>query len=187
MPVAPTVTLTANPGTSIAAGEAVVLTATASGAGSSPALQWYVNGSAVTGANTPTFASSNFANGDSVSCEVTTTSGCIGLTGAGYKVFTVRGVGVQQITSGSSDIKLVPNPNKGIFTVKGSLGTAVDQEVSFEVTNMLGQVIYTSKVMSHNGEISTTIQLGTNLANGMYILNMRSESENKVFHIVIEQ
>jgi len=81
----------------------------------------------------------------------------------------------------------VPNPNKGIFTVKGSLGTAVDQEVSFEVTNMLGQVIYTSKVMSHNGEISTTIQLGTNLANGMYIPNMRSESENKVFHIVIEQ
>ncbi len=187
LPIAPTVTITANPGTNIAPGETVVLTATASGAGVSPSMQWYVNGSAVTGANLPTFASSNFANGDSVSCEVTTTSGCIGLTGADHKVFTVRGVGVQQITSGNSDVQLVPNPNKGIFNVKGSLGTSVDQEVSFEVTNMLGQVIYTNKMMAHNGEINATIKLSSNLANGMYMLNMRSDADNKVFHIVIEQ
>lgn len=187
LPVLPVVTITANPGANIAAGQTLVLTASATNAGSTPAYQWFVNGVPVTGATTPTFASSNFVNGDSVSCAVTSTGGCGGVTGFNSLTVRVSGVGVQQIVSVASDIKLIPNPNKGTFTVKGTLATSTDEEVTMEVTNLLGQVIYNSKVTARNGELNERIELSQTLANGMYMLNLRTENENKVFHIVIER
>jgi hypothetical protein len=56
-----------------------------------------------------------------------------------------------------------------------------------EITNMLGQVIYTARIMTHRGIINENIQLSNTLANGMYLLNLRSDSDNKVFHMVVEQ
>ena len=89
--------------------------------------------------------------------------------------------------TGASDIRIMPNPNKGTFTVKGSMNTTADQDVVMEVTNMLGQVVYTAKVAAHNGSINEQIQMNSSLANGMYILNLRSGSDIAVFHFVIEQ
>lgn len=100
----------------------------------------------------------------------------------------VSGVGVQQVVSAASDIKLIPNPNKGIFTVKGTLGSSTDEAVTIEVTNLLGQEPdLNRKVTARNGELNERIELSQTLANGMYMLNLRSENENKVFHIVIER
>ncbi len=82
---------------------------------------------------------------------------------------------------------MIPNPNKGSFVVKGTLSTTTDEEVTLEITNMLGQVVYTNKVMSHGGAINEHIQLNSSIANGMYLLNLHSESDNAVFHVVIEQ
>ena len=52
---------------------------------------------------------------------------------------------------------------------------------------MLGQVIYTAKADVHNGELDQLIQLSSSVANGMYILNIRSGSDKKIFHLVVEQ
>jgi hypothetical protein len=91
------------------------------------------------------------------------------------------------VNSVPGDVRVIPNPNNGTFTVKGTLGTMLDEEVSLEVTDVLGQVLYSSKVTAHSGKISETITLNNTLANGMYILNLRSGTENKVFHFVIEK
>ena len=85
------------------------------------------------------------------------------------------------------DVRVVPNPNNGTFTVKGTIGTMQDEEVSLEVTDVLGQVIYKNKVTAHGGKINETVVLSNVLANGMYMLNMHSGAENKVFHFVIEK
>ena len=84
-------------------------------------------------------------------------------------------------------MKLVPNPNNGSFTVKGTLGTTVDQEATIEITNMLGQNVYSGKVTALGGNIDQHIQLGGNLPNGMYLLNLRAGADNMVFHFVIAQ
>ncbi len=68
------------------------------------------------------------------------------------------------------------NPNKGAFAIKGTLGSTDDQEVSLEITNMLGQSVYKNTAMAHNGNINEQVQLNSSLANGMYILNVRSGS-----------
>jgi len=97
------------------------------------------------------------------------------------------GSGVSQITSALGNITIVPNPNKGEFTINGVLNTATDEEVSLEIVDMLGQVIYKDIVTAHSGNITEHIKLSAGIANGMYLLNLRMASENRVFHIVVEQ
>ncbi len=183
--VIPIVSIAANPGTTVAPGENVTFTATIAHGGSAPTYQWMVNGINVPGATTSMFTSSTLSNNDSVTCEVV--GGCA-LSGFNSVIVHVGATGVQQVTSaGTGDIRLIPNPNKGTFIVKGSTGNTANEEVTFEITNMLGQVVYTNKVMTQNGLINERIQLDNTLANGMYILNLHSDSQNNTFHFVIEQ
>ncbi len=126
------------------------------------------------------------ANNDIVSCTVTNHNICGALEGSNSVVVAISNVGVTPVVSNASDVKLVPNPNKGEFTVKGTLGTTDDEAVTLEVTDMLGQVIYRSNVVAHGGNLNERIVLN-NIANGMYLLNMSSASGNKVFHMVVEQ
>jgi hypothetical protein len=186
-PVTPVVTVTANTGANIAAGQSVTFTATVLNGGPAPTYQWLVNGTPAGGATMPSFTTSNLANNDTVTCQVLSSGGCSGLLGSGGLRIHVHGVGVQQVSIANADIRLLPNPNKGIFTVKGTLGFETNEEVTIEVTNMLGQSIYKSGVQARNGEINERIELGRNIANGMYILSVRSGGESKVFHLVIEQ
>ena len=53
--------------------------------------------------------------------------------------------------------------------------------------DLLGQVIYRAKVTAVSGRLDEKITLSNTLANGMYILNVLSGTENKAFHFVIER
>ena len=149
--------------------------------------QWVVNTTVIPGATTDIYYRSNLTDNDSVTCVVTSIGHC------GYASFNsitvhVIATGVQQVTAGVADIRLLPNPNKGQFTVKGTLGTIEDEEVSIEITDMLGQVVYKNKVMARNGIINEAVSLSSSImANGMYMLNLHSANEHKVFHFVVEQ
>ncbi|MCD6011022.1 MAG: C-terminal target protein [Flavipsychrobacter sp.] len=182
----PTVTISATPGLNLAAGQTVMFTANVLNGGATPTYQWMVNGMPVSGANAQTYTTNTLSNHDIVSCDVTSSSACSGLSGSGSATVTISGTGVNNVIA-MSDVTLVPNPNKGMFTLQGKLGTIADQEVSVEVTNMLGQVVYTSKAAVRNGELNERVELGNNLANGMYILNLRSGNESRVFHVAVEK
>ena len=84
-------------------------------------------------------------------------------------------------------LNVLPNPNKGTFSVRGTVGSVADELVTLEVTDLLGQVIYRNKVTAVAGRLDETIMLSNALANGMYILNVQSGTEKKAFHFVIEQ
>ena len=184
----PVVTLTASQGTNIAVGQADTLIAHVTGAGSSPTFQWYINGNPIPGATGDTFFfNSYYFDLDSIVCAVTSHGLCGDITTNQIIVLTLYTNGVQQVTVNNSDIKLAPNPNKGAFTVKGSLGTTADEEVEMEITDMLGQAIYKTKVMATGGMLNEQIHLGNTLANGMYLLTVRTATQNNVFHFVMEQ
>ena len=59
----------------ICAGTPVTFTATATNGGAAPVYQWLVNGNQ-TGTNSPTFSSSTLANGDVVTCVMTSNAAC---------------------------------------------------------------------------------------------------------------
>jgi hypothetical protein len=182
----PMVNVTASPGTTVPVGTNVTLTATVSGGGPSPEFQWYIGTTALVGANSATFNYNMFNEGDSVSCQVKGTGVC-GLNGFNSVIMHIGVTDVTVSNPGVSDVRLVPNPNKGEFTVKGTLSVKTDQEVAIEVTNMLGQVVYRTNVMARNGGIDARIKLDNTLSNGMYMLNMISGDDRKMFHFVLEQ
>jgi hypothetical protein len=80
---------------------------------------------------------------------------------------------------------LHPNPNTGTFVIEGSFASATDAQALLEVVDMLGQVVYSSTATAINGRLNEEIQLGNNLANGMYLLNIKTATETKVLHFVV--
>ncbi len=183
---APVVGIVAYPGLDIASGESLTLEATVTNGGPSPAYQWSVNGVDAPGATMPSFTGNTFHNGDVVSCSVTSSGGCAGLKGVNSVILNVSNVGVKPVVSSQDDVKVLPNPNNGVFTISGRIGTA-GEEATLEITNILGQVVYKNKITASNGLIQENVQLGRSVANGMYILNVRTLNDNKVFHLVVEQ
>ena len=183
--IAPVVEIIANPGTEIVVGQVDTLTAYVANANGQVSYQWVVDSAVIAGATTSVYHST-FNNNDSVTCQVINNNGC-DLAGFNSVKIHVFPVGIKAVTFGSGDVRLVPNPNKGDFAIKGTISTLSDEEITMEVTDMIGQVIYTNKVIVHNGIIDTHIQLSNTLANGMYMMNLRSGSDSKVFHFVIEQ
>ncbi len=187
-PLIPNVTIKADPGTSIALGQALTLTAVVTNA-VNPTYQWFINGLPQPGATTNTFttskASQYLGQQDSISCVVTS-NGLCNITTHQWLYTSVHNVGVKSLST-EGGLSVLPNPNKGEFVIKGSLGTINDAEVSFEITDLLGQVVYRNSVLAKNGTINERIKLSNTLANGIYILSVRSEAGNNVFHIVIEQ
>jgi len=186
-PQLPLVTINANPGTLVTLGAFDTLTATVANGGTNTHYQWIVNELPVAGATTNTYISNNFQypTQDSVTCMVTS-DGICSATSFGWVYINVHpeGVTTQSMTGGFT---IVPNPNSGTFTIRGSLETGADQQVQVEITDMLGQVVYRQTIQAQNGKVNERITLSSAIANGMYLLNLRSGDNSNVFHIVVEQ
>jgi|GEM_PF-1423722 len=183
----PIVELTVSPGLVVAEGTAVTFTANAIKAGTAPTYQWLVNGNVVNGATQPTYTTAKLNNGDSVTCVVMATDRCNN-TSINSVVMTVTpATGVVMTGLSQSELRLIPNPNTGVFRVTGTLGVQTEEEVQLEVTNMLGQVVYHGVAKSRGGVLDAGIELGNNLANGMYMLNLTVGADHKAFHFVVKQ
>ena len=184
-PTTPVINIKAMPGSSIGIGQSDTLKATVSYGGTSPLYQWLRNGMPIPGATSDTYISNSFVNRDSITCMVTTHNACAANTSFNSVVISVRGVGVNQLAAGT-DINVVPNPNKGAFAIKGNLASGIDEEVSYELTNMLGQVVYRNSFVAHSGVVNEQVQTNGTLAAGTYLLHVHSGSEKAIFHLIIE-
>ena len=182
--IAPIVNITATPGLTIHVGDVDTLTATLV-IGGPVTYQWMLNHSPISGA-TDSVYTNTFNNGDSLTCVVTGTNGC-NLSDSSTVGINVYNVGVSSVAIGNANLRLLPNPNKGEFYITGALGISTDADVTMEVTDMLGQVIYKNKVTVHNGAMNEKIRLSNSLANGMYIMNVSAGDKQQVFHFMVEQ
>lgn len=185
-PVAPKVAVEATPGI-IAPGQAQTLSATVTDGGAMPLYTWRLNGAVIAGATNNSITRNDFVNGDVVTCNVTNGAGCTGLQGAGHATIRVRGVGVNNVSLTESNIQLLPNPSKGAFTIKGTLERAADHNLSIVITDLLGRIVYNGVITTKDGMINEPVQLGNAVSNGMYLVNLLSEGDQKVFHLVIER
>jgi hypothetical protein len=187
-PLIPVVNITASPSYHVSPGKTVTLTATVTNGGLRPTYQWLRNGVPVPGATNAVYSSNTFSSTmyDSVSCNVTS-SGICPMMSHNWIYIEVNSVGVDDVTTLNGDIHILPNPNKGEFLVKGTVDNANDKELSLEITNMVGQVVYRTTVQVTNGKVNDRIKTESSLANGMYLVTLRSEYGFKVFHMVVEQ
>ena len=185
-PMIPEVTITASPGTQLVKGQSVTFTAEVANGGLSPLYQWMLNGAVVAGATNAKYTTAKLSHNDVVNCSVTSDGMCSATAKGDDIRVHVSTTGVAILTQ-ADDIKVLPNPNKGAFTVSGTLADVENGTVSLELTDMIGQVVYKSAIDAVKGKIDEHIQLRNTLASGMYLLSIHSAAGNKVFHIVIEQ
>lgn len=182
--IVPSVAVTASLGSVTSAGQKITLKAKATNVDSLARYQWYINNTLVNGAATSVFSTTTLVNGDSVSCTVTRGDACTRSASA-FFVMGKSALTIPEMTD-VSNITVAPNPNKGDFNIRGALNTAADDQVAFEITDMLGRVVYKNIVTAQDGNVNEQLHLGP-VAPGMYLLNVRSAEEKRVFHLVVEQ
>jgi trimeric autotransporter adhesin len=183
----PEVQIVASPGTSIKAGQTATFTTTVTNAGASPTYKWLKNGVVISGAVQSMYSTSNLADGDSVTCIVKGSGTCGEETINSVVMSVAPTTGITTTVIGGSDIRLMPNPNNGTFTVSGTLSVSSTERVNLEVTDMLGQVVYRTAATATNGVLNEQILLSNNMANGMYLLNISIGAERKALHFVVRK
>jgi uncharacterized protein YjdB/subtilisin-like proprotein convertase family protein len=182
----PAVSIIAQQGLIVEQGQKVDFTTVVTNAGPAPRYQWMINGNIIVGATTTAFTYSDFNDGDSVTCVVYGSAPCGLATINSVVMKVVPFTAVTNTGLANSDIRLVPNPNTGVFAITGSLATTADEFITIEIADMLGQIVYTSRVQVRNNMINERIQLNNELANGMYLLNISNGADRKAFHFVLK-
>ena len=183
-PVIPTVSLSIQPGVIIGNGESDTLVATVTNGGTSPMYQWYRNGLPIAGATNSMYVSNAFHHMDSISVRVHRNDACA-LENFNSVILSV-GVGINDVIFANSDINVLPNPSTGTFNIKGSVNAVNDPQIAVEITNMLGQVVYSRNVVAKHGMVNEEISLDNSIANGTYLLSMQSGADKKVIRLVVE-
>ena len=172
----------------IAAGLTDTFTAVVSGAGTSPSFQWYINGVPVAGATGHQYITDSLENGQIVTCKETSDYLCSEpnvVTSGGFSVI-VYPAGVNQVNNSINNFTLLPNPNSGSFTVRGTLNQA-QEDVDIIVTDMLGQTVYKKTTASKNGKVNEEITLSDSIASGIYLVSVTTVEGHVVFHVTISK
>lgn len=94
---------------------------------------------------------------------------------------------VQQLTTEGSRISVLPNPNNGAFTIKGSLSATTDGTASVVVHTMSGQTIYQTNTFAQKGIISADVTLQNDLPNGIYMVEIKTTNERSVTFLTIQR
>jgi hypothetical protein len=84
---------------------------------------------------------------------------------------------------GSSGVKLYPNPNNGLFTI--ILSTSEASEMSVQVIDSKGTLVYNQSYGVVNGEVNRQIQL-ENAAQGIYLVKVTLNGESAMYKLVVE-
>ncbi|MBK8586567.1 MAG: T9SS type A sorting domain-containing protein [Bacteroidetes bacterium] len=108
--VAPSVSIAANPGSTICSGTSVTFTATPTNGGTTPAYQWKLNGANV-GTNSATYTNAALTNGNTVSCVMTSNSAC-----ATTPTATSNTITMTIAASVDPTISIVADPGNSICT-----------------------------------------------------------------------
>ncbi len=181
----PHVTINADLGTTIAKGQLVTFTATVTHAGTAPVYQWQLNDIDIPGATSTVYATAALEDGDVVKCNVQA-EGICGKQSFNSVTMRVNGESSVSTITDVTDIRLLPNPNNGVFTVRGDMSSAAGN-VIVEVVNIMGRTIYKSTEALRSGKLDAHVALGSEHANGMYMLRISSDSGAHTIHFVLNR
>ena len=189
----PTVTVTTYRGDTLTAGTHDTLTAAVVNGGPTVHYQWLINGSPVPGAVTDTFifADSTHAGRDTITCVATSINMCAGPPARDSIVITdtllpdTSHVGTALISYTGGDITILPNPNKGLFTINANFPG--EQTVTIELTDVLGRQMYKQAATVVKGKLNALIELDAQLTNGVYLVHVSCDRSSVVRRVLVER
>lgn len=176
------------PGTIVSSGISVLFSSSVSLGGPTPTYQWMKNGSPIPGATNSTFtgiSGIDFVSNDTIYVVVRTSIPCTTPDSAASNkiVMTVNNTGIEN--NSLNNLSLYPNPNRGTLTLRGSVATG--KELTAEVVNVTGQVVYTTAIPVNNFTVNKQINLGDNIANGIYIMRINTGDETRTIRFAVEK
>ncbi len=157
--------------------------------GLTPSYQWRVNGFALAGATNSMYITTALPDNAIVSCELTSSESCVyprTVHSSGIQV-SVWNLEVKADPNTGRKFTLVPNPNKGEFTIEGSLGLMVDGNVAIVMMNALGQTVYNEQVEVPKGRLNKHVVLNNSIVNGTYLVVVSSSAERMIYHVVVDR
>ena len=182
----PAVYITASPGIYVSPGSSITFSSTTYNVGTGGTYQWFINGAAVAGATNSTYVLSGVNASYSVSLQATSTLNCaVPNYGTSNTLHVGTNVGVANVTAALDNIALYPNPNNGTFTVKGPVAGSSTSAIDIEVTNILGQVIYTDQVGVSQGMMDKSMALPV-VADGIYFLRITQDGTSKIMRFSVQ-
>ncbi len=180
----PIIRLTCTPDSFISRGASVTFNTTVAGSLLNTRT-WYINNVPLIDTYaTGTLTLNHITNNDTVRYEVTSNALCANIGASNFIIIRVN-TAVGSLLPSLSAIDLFPNPNTGSFTIKGELENIADGNLNVQVSNALGQTMYTGVANIKNSQINQTISLDQ-LTPGIYQLKLSTEGESKVFRFVKE-
>ena len=156
--------------------------------GVSPHFQWYINRVAVAGATNSTFAPHILTN-DTVVCKVTSSAICAvpNIVTSNPIIIYASFLGIDDLYANHNTVSIFPNPSDGNFTLSGLVNTQSNDELLIEVRDLKGTIVYRKNASVKNGQLNESCSLGNQLAEGLYLLRVHSDTEDKFAKIVIRK
>ncbi|MFC5269294.1 T9SS type A sorting domain-containing protein [Adhaeribacter terreus] len=136
--------------------------------------QWYLNGTAITGATAQTYQTT--ANGNYTVVVTDNSTTCASLPSAAVNI---TNTGIKGAMAGMS-VSVYPNPSNGKFNVKL---VGYKHDAALELYSLTGQLIVKENVKS--GQEVTKLQV-KNLAAGTYLLKVVSEKGVQINKLIVE-
>jgi hypothetical protein len=160
-------------------GQSAIFTATVINGGTAPTYQWRKNGVNIPGATANPYTGT-FSSGDKISVLVYSNRPCTSPDSATSNSDSVVALGVNNFSNESGNINVFPNPNEGSFTIKGPVKNG---NYSIEMTNVLGQIVYSSVVSIDNALLETQVKLA--IPAGVYSLQINDHSGQPIIKQVV--
>lgn len=182
--LAPSVTITANPGRALQYNEYVTFTALPVNGGVNPQYQWKRNGQNIVGATGNTWSANTLNDNDKITVELISSYKCPQPPTAGSNSITVKvaGTGVNGVEV-VNNLALYPNPNNGQFVLQGY--NVSKDKVQISIINAIGQMVYAEDKIFEMGEIRHKINAG-NMAKGVYMLRINAAHGHNSLRFVVE-
>jgi hypothetical protein len=89
---------------------------------------------------------------------------------------------INNISTSHNDISIYPNPNNGHFTLKAIFSDR--DNYTIQVTNLLGQVIYTENLKDYSGIYTKNIDLSM-YPKGMYFIGLKTQNNKAIRKVLI--
>jgi hypothetical protein len=133
-------------------------------------IQWYLNGNAITGANSPRIKP---IYSGSYSVSGADANGCVSTSAA--LIYTAT-TGVINVSNTEIGLTTTPNPNNGVFKVSFKVNSKDDLQIA--LLDISGKTVFTKSYPNFVGTFSEQFTTG-NVASGNYVLKI--QHGNKVY------
>jgi hypothetical protein len=176
--LAPSVSISANPNTTVTSGTMINFMATPTNGGNTPKYQWTRNGTNITGAISNIWGASTLSNNDQICVDMTSGYLCPNPKTAKSNCIkvSIESTGIVGVWTGKEP-SIYPNPTNDKLTIEG-----IDKGTKIQLSDVLGRVVIKATATSETTELTMS-----HLAAGSYMLTLSKDNGDRMSVKVVKE